>query len=831
LLGRRKWRVIVAAAALFVGLGIPAASFADNPSGCDFAATGTTQSCSGPLAGSTFAGGDGNLATTPTAFGSTDWQNVAGLNAGIDVASGSTDNAFGQGTKEDDPNVSVVSGSIPPQKSDLTRFYEASEFANGSNFLYLAWERTNVLGSANMDFEINQAPTPNLGTPGPHTINRTAGDLLVTFDFTNGGGRPTLGLLTWVTSGATSQCFSGNTLPCWGNHVNLNSTDSIGAVNNLDAVSDPIAPNAPRSLPALTFGEAAINLTAAGVFPSGTCEALGSAFLKSRASASFTAEVKDFVAPVNVNITNCGTIRIHKVTENGDGTFGYTTTGGLTPQTFNLSNGQTRTYGPNTVLPGNYTVTESALPQGWTLKNLQCTATGNGTSASTSLATATASITMAPTGVVDCTYTNHTNVGPAISTTLSASSVNIGDPVHDSATLTGATADAGGTVTYAVYTDNACTLNARGAGTVTVTNGNVPDSNALTFDHAGTFYWQAVYSGDANNNGATSPCTSEQLVVNPNNPNISTTLSASTVNIGDPVHDSATLTGATSGAGGTVTYTVYTDSTCTQSPRGAGTVTVTNGNVPDSNALTFDHAGTFYWQAVYSGDGDNNGATSPCTSEQLVVNPNNPKISTTLSASTVNIGDPVHDSATLTGATANAGGTVTYTVYSDNTCTQSPRNAGTVTVTNGTVPDSGTLTFDHAGTFFWQAVYSGDADNTSATSPCTSEQLVVNPNNPSIVTAQHLIPNDDATISGTTQNAGGTITFNLYSPGNATCTGPADLTQTVPVSGSGTYSTTNTTFVASAEGTWRWQVIYSGDADNVGAASACGVERFTIANS
>jgi hypothetical protein len=450
LLARRRWRVIAAAAAVAIGLSIPAVALADNPSGCDFAATGTTQSCSGPLAGSTFAGGDGNLATSPTAFGATDWQNVAGLNAGIDLTSGGTDNSFGQGTKEDNPNVTTVSGSIPPNKSDLTRFYEASEFANGSNFLYLAWERTNSLGSANMDFEINQAATPGLGTPGAHTINRTAGDLLVTFDFNNGGGRPTLGLLTWVTSGPASQCFSSNSLPCWGNHINLNSSNSIGAVNNLDAVSDPIAPNAPRSLAALTFGEAAINLTAAGVFPPGTCEALGSAFLKSRASASFGAEVKDFVAPVNVNISNCGTIIIHKVTENGDGTFGYTTTGGLTPSTFSLSNGGTRTYGPDTVLPGPYTVTESTLPSGWTLKNLACTATGNGTTASTSLATATASITMAPEGLVDCTYTNHTNNSPAISTTLSDTTVSVGGSVHDSATLTGATADAGGTVTYTV---------------------------------------------------------------------------------------------------------------------------------------------------------------------------------------------------------------------------------------------------------------------------------------------------------------------------------------------------------------------------------------------
>jgi hypothetical protein len=429
---RRSLFAVLTAAA--VGLMAWAAvGLADNASGCDFAASGTTQSCSGPLAGSTFAGGDGNLLASPTTFGSTDWQNVAGLNAGFDLPSGSGDNAFGQGTKEDNPNATVVSGSIPPNKSDLTRFYEASEFASGSNFLYLAWERSNVLGSANMDFEINQATTPGLGTPGPHTINRTAGDLLVTFDFTNGGGRPTLGLLRWVTSGPTSQCFSSNSLPCWGNQVTLNGTDSIGAVNNLDPVTDPLFPNSPNSqnpVPALQFGETAINLTAAGVFPAGTCEAFGSAFLKSRASASFGAEVKDFVAPVPVNISNCGRVTIIKHTAprglNQD--FSYTSTipnpaaGSTTPTcasdstpsafTLNDSGNTTSDNAANTedctnVVAGSYTVTEGAEPATFTLESLSCTATGTGSSGSQDATNPfQANITVAPNGHVTCTYVN-----------------------------------------------------------------------------------------------------------------------------------------------------------------------------------------------------------------------------------------------------------------------------------------------------------------------------------------------------------------------------------------------------------------------------------------
>jgi hypothetical protein len=453
---RRTWGVFGAASALALTIAVPTMSFADNASGCDFAATGTTESCSGPLSGSTFAGGDGNLLTNPTTFGSTDWQNVAGRHTGIDLASGTTDNAFGQGTKEDSSSVSVVTGSIPPQKSDLTRFYEASEFANNNNYLYLAWERTNNLGSANMDFEINQKAQPDLTTTGAKTLNRTAGDMLVTFDFTNGGGQPTLGLLRWVTSGSTSQCFSSNSLPCWGNQVTLNGTDSIGAVNNLDAVTDPFLAGT-NNVGALRFGETAINLTAAGVFPSGTCLAFGSAFLKSRSSASFPAEVKDFVAPVPVNISNCGTVNIVKNTDprHLDQDFSYTSTipnpadptadprtpqctSDATPSSFTLND---KTGGVNTehcvsVPAGSYTVTEGAEPANFSLESLTCTVDGTGGSAGSQDGTnpAQANITLKPNDTVTCTYVNQAS--GAIKVTKTAKNATLGAGPHP---LAGAT--------------------------------------------------------------------------------------------------------------------------------------------------------------------------------------------------------------------------------------------------------------------------------------------------------------------------------------------------------------------------------------------------------
>jgi hypothetical protein len=724
------------------------------------------------LPGTTFEGNDGNLLRNGAAGSFTDWCNdsissTAACSAGKtapnlvvqnDRPSGSGDNAFGQGAKEDISNPTVVSGSIPPNKSDLTRFLVANEKIGANTFLYLGWERSNVLGSANMDFELNQSST--LGGNNTTPI-RTQGDLLVTFDFTNGGGNPVLGMLMWLDAAPNTKddCFSNNNLPCWGmphnntldnldslndNRLNLSTAGFAEGQVNTTNVIEPLGLDAPRTLPALTFGEASINLTLAlpDVFgPNPTsCESLGSAFLKSRSAASFPAELKDFIAPASISVSNCGKIVITKTAVGGDNTFSYDTTGGLPGVDSNgeftiataLGTGS-KTF--NSVLGGKqYTVDELSLPAHWSFTSLECTDSGG---ASHSISGDIATINMTSGGEVDCTYTNtHDLASPTIATLLSDDNIDVGDSIHDSSTLTSATADAGGSVTYTVYTDNACTLNARSAGTKTVTGGVVPDSDSLQFNTAGDFYWQAVYTGDVNNHGATSTCTEEHLIVKAK-PTIATTLSSETVIIGGSIHDSSTLTGATATAGGTVTYRVYTNSTCT-----------------------------------------------------------------TLAA----VGTDIN-----------------------------PAQPSAVTVTNHIVPDSANVTFLHAGDFYWQASYSGDAYNNSAISTCTDEHLVVTKNAPGISTAQSLVPDDTATISGATSNAGGTITFSLYGPSDATCSGTAAFTETVNVSGNGDYNTTNRTdaspFVASTAGTWRWKVVYSGDANNDGKTSACGVERFVITNS
>jgi hypothetical protein len=456
------------------------------------------------LPDSTFEGHDGDLVVTTA--GNIDWANVAGRSTGIDKPTGRTDNSFGQGTKEDDPNATIVTGSIPPNKNDLTRFYEASEqAANGDIFLYLAWERLVNIGNANLDFEISQNTTAgfNATTTGDVLLNRTAGDLLVTYDF-GGSGTPTLGLNFWLTAGngdSADDCYSANTLPCWGDHEELTTGVAEGAVNT-GTVAEPIAGG---NLTAGLFGEAAINLTDAGVFPSGVCKAFGSAFVKSRSSSAFNAELKDFIAPVPVSIDNCGSITINKVTQDepvpGTQSFDYTTSANLSA--FSLKHNESKEF---TALPaGTYTVTEGAQTAPWSFVSLVCDTTTGVTITGQEV-----SIALGNGADVECTYTNKFTKGQPSITTAQDLIPN------DNLTLSGGIGTPTGTVTFNLYSpsDATCAGTPAYTQTVNVSNGTAATTNTTFHATAeGTWRWASSYSGDAFNDPATSACGVEQFTI------------------------------------------------------------------------------------------------------------------------------------------------------------------------------------------------------------------------------------------------------------------------------------------------------------------------------
>lgn len=303
----------------------------------------------------------------------------------------------------------------------------------------------------------------------------------------------------WLTADADSadDCFSAQSLPCWGKHKVLSSaTEAEGQVNTATGL----------------FGEASINLTAAGVFPSGVCKAFGSAFVKSRSSSSFAAELKDFIAPVPVNIDNCGSITINKVTQNepvpGTQSFAYTTSSNLSG--FSLTGGTSGNSKAFTALrSGTYTVTEDAQTAPWSFVSLTCDTTSGVT-----ITGQTVSIALGNGADVTCTYTNlFTKAQPTVATTQDLIP-------NDNFILSAGLGTPSGSITFNLYapSDATCsgtpaftqTLTVSGNGTYSTTN---TGANVFHATAEGTWRWASSYTGDASNNAAVSACGVEQFTI------------------------------------------------------------------------------------------------------------------------------------------------------------------------------------------------------------------------------------------------------------------------------------------------------------------------------
>src|SRR5437016_5392153 len=149
---------------------------------------------------------------------------------------------------------------------------------------------------------------------------------------------------------------------------------------------------------------------------------------------------------------------------------------------------------------------------------------------------------------------------------------------------------------------------------------------------------------------------------------------------------------------------------------------------------------------------------------------------------------------------------------------------------------TGTATSDpftpsQAGTYRWKASYSGDTNNAAIATACNDpgETSVVNRATPTLTTVATPTAlvggsiSDTANLAGGFGTLGGTITFTLYGPNDATCGNAAIFTNTKAVvsSGGGTGTATSDPFTPSQAGTYRWRASYSGDTNNAAIATAC----------
>ena len=255
------------------------------------------------------------------------------------------------------------------------------------------------------------------------------------------------------------------------------------------------------------------------------------------------------------------------------------------------------------------------------------TLTLTGTIASNATGTITNTVTVAPpAGTTDTdpfngTATDTDTLPPKLTTaaspdvTLSGSVVTL----RDSATLSDGS-NPTGTITFTLIAPGGLTVDTEtvavnGDGTYTTPTGfTLPTAGTV----AGTYSWNATYSGDPNNNPANA--SPEPTVVSRASPGLSTTASPGGV-AGTTLTDIAHLSGGYFPSG-TITFMLTATSGLT-----VDTETVTaNGNgtyaTPTGFTLpTGTVPGTYVWHVLYNGDGNNNTVAANLENVTVGVNP------------------------------------------------------------------------------------------------------------------------------------------------------------------------------------------------------------------
>ena len=447
---------------------------------------------------------------------------------------------------------------------------------------------------------------------------------------------------------------------------------------------------------------------------------------------------------------------------------------------------------------------------------------------------------------------------PSIVTAVSNATRTLGQSFTDTATLTfpaGAPAPTGD-VTFRVYgpADATCTgtpaftsaARPLAAGTATTVTST---SASFTPTAPGTYRVIATYNGDANYNTIAGACNdaNEQVVVAKATPAIATQVSNATRIVGQSFTDTATLTipaGAPAPTGD-VTFRVYGpgDATCTGTPVFTSANRPLSGVTATSAAFSPASVGTYRVIATYNGDANYNTIAGACAdaNEQVVVSLASPTIVTNASGDVVLGSGTLTDNATVSGlvspVTGAGAGTVEFRLYrpGDTTCTGTPLLTRTSALTLNAGNTQGTATSGagyvptEAGTYRWRALYSGDANNAAVAGACNdaNESTIVARSTPTIVTnaspdiVQGGVLTDNATVNGLVHPVdGGTITFRLYGPDDATCSGTAVFVSTVPYPATGG-SVPSQPYTPIAPGAYRWVATYSGDANNTPVSGLC----------
>jgi uncharacterized repeat protein (TIGR01451 family) len=411
-----------------------------------------------------------------------------------DPAFSSSDNIFGQGSKQDDTNTWVyIPTQKAPVKTDIGNVYALGRInaTGNSTYAIMGFERLSANGDSHLDYELNQLPfvknvknylVPNRCSGLNNPLPGCSGpDIIIALD-DNTSKIPLLRIFKWVGSPIGGGLSSGSL----GTFVEISADSTLlRTTNNPEAIAagpwgtfnskGQIIYNTlskPNPILSDTFSEVSIDMEKTGI-NAGCPGGFGSLLIKSRSSESISSELKDRIDPIAFGLDTCGTMKIEKfdnsdpdnVVPLGGATFlispnpliggagTLTVTDGGVNDSDGLANGII-TF--TKAVPGTYTVTETVPPAGFTgtVTPQMCTIENTGV------------------GVCNIVMNNHGQ--PDLTT-----SIKLANPVDGSAVVSGQT------ITYTIQytnTGSAPALNTVITDVVDVNLTSVTPLNSGTFD-------------------------------------------------------------------------------------------------------------------------------------------------------------------------------------------------------------------------------------------------------------------------------------------------------------------------------------------------------------
>jgi hypothetical protein len=449
-----------------------------------------------------------------------------------------------------------------------------------------------------------------------------------------------------------------------------------------------------------------------------------------------------------------------------------------------------------------------------------------------------------------------------------------------------------GTVSFSLCGPNAGTCASGGTGVgspQSVNQGTAMPilSDAATVTSAGSYCWRADFTSattgvpNASDSGSNA---NECFTVNPVTPTLGTTAGTSPVLLGQPVTDTATLSGTANqpgspiingplgaAAGGSITFTLFGPNSCSTVATGTGTnpqtVPVSGDDTYGPVSFTPNAVGTYHWVASYSGNLPNTNSTShnaTCndTGEDVVVRQlptttvTTPVDGSGVTFTSVPFGSSVYDHAVVTGDAAGGTptGTVSFFICDPSQVTGSAGSevcaSGNGTALAGNpvtatpvllssppqseATSSPAVVANKTGVWCFRATYTPDTSGYLGSSDATHNECFTVNDTSSINSQQTWLPNDSATLtSANGAPLSGSLSFTLHA--GLGCTGTVlrsaeSFTLDGSLSSPVTKNTTNNTVKVEVTNDVSWEVVFNSDNPNVSGSSKCENSSLTITN-